>query len=168
MAKSIKTSGTKRVAKAARQHRPTEKQRSSNGGRAKNGTFLPGNSFGFKPGQSGNPEGRRGSIVDAIRHRLPKARRSNDGRTNAELLADVLFEEAIEGRNLQAVREILDRAEGKAMQGHDIEIKQWGHQERRDVLLRAARKLAEQHGVSEERALEVMCEARPELRQYVS
>src|SRR5262245_56675382 len=70
--------------------------------------FLSGNAIGkqFKPGQSGNPSGRRDAVTESLRRKLAEVRVQSDGRTNAELVADALLEEAIEKRNIQAIKEI--------------------------------------------------------------
>ena len=98
------------------------KQWAGNGQRDKKGRFLPGHSFGFKPGQSGNVKGRRDALADILRRRLPEVRDSKDGRSNAELIADALLEEAIYG-NIQAAREIFNRVEGRPKQAVDITVK---------------------------------------------
>lgn len=69
----------------------------------------------WKPGQSGNPSGRpkKLHITDAIRAEL--AREGPDGIPNDEAIARVLVELARAG-NLDAIREIADRTEGKARQ----------------------------------------------------
>jgi hypothetical protein len=93
--------------------------------RSSDGRFLPGNSLGrqFKAGNSAGAKGRRDSITDVLRRRLPEIRVEDDGRSNAELIADMLLEEAIEKGNIQAAREIFDRVEGKAKQAIDITVK---------------------------------------------
>lgn len=98
------------------------KQRVCNGHRDSRGKFLPGNAIGFKPGQSGNLNGRRDAVADQLRRKLAEVRVKKDGRTNAELIADVLLEEAIEKRNLQAIKEILDRVDGKPRQALDVTL----------------------------------------------
>ena len=98
------------------------KQRVCNGHRDTKGKFLPGNSIGFKPGQSGNLNGRRDAVADSLRKKLAEVRVKKDGRTNAELIADVLLEEAIEKRNLQAIKEIFDRVEGKPRLAIDVMV----------------------------------------------
>jgi hypothetical protein len=69
----------------------------------------------WKPGQSGNPSGRpkKLHITDAIRAELE--REGPDGIPNDEAIARVLVELARTG-NMEAIREIADRTEGKARQ----------------------------------------------------
>lgn len=113
----MKTAKPKTQAKEQTDNRRSE--------RASDGRFLPGNSIGrqFKPGESGNVKGRKDSLTDVLRRRLPAIRDKADGRTNAELLADMLLEEAIEGRNVAAAREIFDRVEGKPKQAIDLTVR---------------------------------------------
>ena len=82
--------------------------------RAPDGRFLPGHSIGkrWKPGQTGNPNGRRGSIRDLLNSLLDSS--FNDDYTRREVLALALFEQAMLG-NIAAIRELLDRAEGKPL-----------------------------------------------------
>lgn len=78
-----------------------------------------GNEFGestrWKPGQSGNPGGRpkKLHITDAIRAELE--REGPDGVPNDAAIARVLVQLARSG-NMDAIREIADRTEGKARQ----------------------------------------------------
>jgi hypothetical protein len=69
----------------------------------------------WKPGQSGNPSGRpkKLHITDAIRAELE--REGPDGIPNDEAIARVLVELARAG-NMDAIREIADRTEGKPRQ----------------------------------------------------
>jgi hypothetical protein len=101
---------------------PAEKQAAN---RRDNGQFAPGNSEGeitrFKPGESGNPNGRRGSVVDALRRKLAESNSQNNQRTNAEAIADQLIALACQGE-VAAIRELLDRTEGKPKQALDIDL----------------------------------------------
>ncbi len=69
----------------------------------------------WKPGQSGNPSGRpkKLHITDALRAELERT--GPDGVPNDTAIARVLVEIARAG-NLEAIREIADRTEGKARQ----------------------------------------------------
>jgi hypothetical protein len=97
------------------------KQAVSKRQRGEDGKFLPGNSYGrWKRGESGNRNGRRDAVTDHLRRKLALVRVKSDGRTNAELIADMLLEEAIENRNVAAAREIFDRVEGKPRQTLDV------------------------------------------------
>ena len=96
------------------------------------GRFLPGNAYGFRPGQSGNPSGSQGSIVTSLRKRLAVSGRKG---SPAEEIAAKLIEKACEG-DIQAIREILDRIEGKPRQAVDLALTDW-------------RAVAEQEGLNE-------------------
>ena len=71
----------------------------------------------FKPGQSGNPDGRPHSteISKALRARLTdKAIGDKFGRTYAEALADAWISEGL-GGNVAALASLADRVEGRPM-----------------------------------------------------
>jgi len=78
----------------------------------------------WKKGQSGNPGGRpkKTAITDAFRAVLERSVPNDpQKRTYAELIAEATARQAIRG-NVQAVREIADRTEGKARQAIEIEL----------------------------------------------
>src|SRR5687768_4947393 len=84
------------------------------------GKFAEGNKLGnrFKPGQSGNPKGRPRSITlsEAYRKLLAQVDESDPGgRTRAEVLAEQMYLKAKTG-DVQALREMADRVEGKPRQ----------------------------------------------------
>jgi hypothetical protein len=77
---------------------------------------------GFMPGKSGNPNGRpkRTPLTDVTREKLPqKIPDDPQGRTYAEAIVDKLIAMALSG-DIAAIRELHDRAEGKARQTIDI------------------------------------------------
>jgi hypothetical protein len=82
----------------------------------------------FKPGQSGNPNGRpkKALLSDALRRQLAITAPGMPERTQAEAIASALIAEAIAG-NVQAAREVGDRSEGKPAQAIalDLEVKDW-------------------------------------------
>lgn len=73
----------------------------------------------FVPGKSGNPAGRpkKLPITDAIRQELEKRGRYN--LTNDVGIARVLVQLALAG-DMDAIREIADRSEGKSRQRSEI------------------------------------------------
>lgn len=80
------------------------------------GRFTPGNAYRWQPGVSPNPNGRRGAITDRIRERLDGLMPGDpDSRKRKQVVADVLVDLACAG-NLQAIREVLDRSDGKVSQ----------------------------------------------------
>lgn len=89
----------------------------------KNGKFAGGNTVGnrWQKGQSGNPAGRPKSALlsDALRKQL--AETDKDGKSVAEKVAAALIQKA-KGGDVQAIREVFDRAEGKAQQSIDVEM----------------------------------------------
>ncbi len=70
----------------------------------------------WKPGQSGNPGGRpkRDAITAALRDQLQSKMPGRDERTVAEAIAFVLVKRALRG-DVRAIREIMDRTEGKPL-----------------------------------------------------
>ncbi len=82
----------------------------------------------FKPGQSGNPNGRpkKALLSDALRRQLAIALPGMSERTQAEAIAAALISEAILG-NVQAIREVGDRTEGKPAQAIalDLDVRDW-------------------------------------------
>ncbi len=94
-------------------------------GKQADGKFAPGNSIGkkFPPGTSGNPNGRPKltRLSEAIREQLSEAMPNAPERTVAEAIARTLIREAISG-NVQAIREIADRTEGKPKQAIDLDV----------------------------------------------
>jgi hypothetical protein len=82
----------------------------------------------FKPGQSGNPNGRpkKALLSDALRRQLAIAAPGMSEKTQAEAIAAALISEAIAG-NVVAAREIGDRTEGKPAQAIalDLDVRDW-------------------------------------------
>ncbi len=82
----------------------------------------------FKPGQSGNPNGRpkKALLSDALRRQLAEAVQGAPEKTIAEHIARALIREAVAG-NVQAIREVGDRTEGKPAQAIalDLDVRDW-------------------------------------------
>ena len=74
--------------------------------------FEKGNKIGnrWKKGESGNPNGRRNAARDILNKILDT---EIDDRTKREVLLDKLVNMANRG-NLNAIKEVLDRTEGKS------------------------------------------------------
>lgn len=134
-------------------------------GRGASGKFLPGNSYGkrWKAGESGNPSGRRGSLADALRRRLSVVRDDSDGRTNAELVADMLFEQAIEHGDIRAAREIIDRTEGRPPLAVEIEV----GDERREFYEALITELCAEYNLPRERVVEDILRRKPEAARWI-
>ena len=83
-----------------------------------------GEAHRFKPGQSGNPGGRpkTGALTRACRDVLERRVPGEKGRTYAEAIAERLAELALKGY-MPAMRELADRAEGRAGQTLEIETR---------------------------------------------
>jgi hypothetical protein len=96
--------------------------RNSRGGNPEN--LKP---FQFKPGQSGNPGGRRpkpltGALSELLARRVPK---DPKGRMYVQVIAQALIRKAAMG-DVRAAAEIADRVEGKAMRGVEMSGREGG------------------------------------------
>lgn len=80
--------------------------------RGDNGRFLPGNTQGWKPGESGNAKGHNPNSVTALL-------KETDALTNQQI-ADVIIKRVLKG-DYSFVREYLDRTDGKVTDTHKIE-----------------------------------------------
>lgn len=69
----------------------------------------------FEPGKSGNPEGRPKRPFKAALERALKRMQSGDDPAALEKLATKLVEKGLEG-DLQSIKEVADRMDGKAAQ----------------------------------------------------
>ncbi len=87
--------------------------------------FPPGNKIGnrFKKGETGNQNGRPKltRLTDALREQLAETNPDAPEETIAEQIARALISEAKTG-NVQAIREIADRTEGKPKQAIDLDL----------------------------------------------
>jgi hypothetical protein len=85
--------------------------------RRTDGTFAPGHSFGnrFQKGESGNEKGRPKltRLTDALREQLAEINPDAPEETIAEQIAKTLITLALSG-DLQAIKEVFDRCEGRA------------------------------------------------------
>ncbi len=126
----------------------------TNGKQTVNGKFPPGNKIGnrFQKGESGNPSGRPKltRLTDALREQLAEISPEVPEKTIAERIARALIREAVSG-NVQAIREIGDRTEGKPKQAIDL-----------DMQVSDWRTLAKNYSLSEE---DVINEARILIEQ---
>ena len=90
--------------------------------RDKTGLVEAGKPYSFKAGVSGNPGGRprRKPLSDAYREALEQVSPDDpQGRTYAQIIAERLIHSAMRG-NVQAARELADRAEGRTVQQVDL------------------------------------------------
>ena len=84
------------------------------GNKRENGQFARGNKLGnrWKPGESGNPNGRRNAYTDLIKdYSFTKV---ND-KERREIVVSKLFQLAERG-DLRAIQFIVERLEGKALE----------------------------------------------------
>ena len=80
--------------------------------RRSNGQFVKGNNEGqkFKPGQSGNPKGRNGSIADLFKELADVE--DDNGKTSKEKILNKIIKMAENG-SLKAAEMYMNRVEGK-------------------------------------------------------
>jgi hypothetical protein len=120
-----------------------------------NGKFAPGNSLGkkFPSGVSGNPRGRPKNthLTDALRQQLSELNPNASDQTIAEQIAQTLITLALSG-DVQAIKEVFDRCEGKPKQSIDLDVQATNWQEE-----------ARRHGITES---EIVRETRLLLAEY--
>jgi hypothetical protein len=78
----------------------------------------------WKPGQSGNPKGRPPkliSITSQLKEHLCEIDEATE-KTKAEIIVEKLIDLALAG-NLEAIKEIMNRVDGKVVERHEIENK---------------------------------------------
>lgn len=118
------------------------KETKTDGKQTVKGKFAPGNKIGnrFPKGETGNPNGRPKltKLTEALREQLSEINPDAPEETVAEQIARALISEAKTG-NVQAIREIADRTEGKPMQKVDL-----------DLQINDWRTLAQNYGVTEQ------------------
>ena len=95
------------------------------------GTFNGDHPWAFKPGESGNPSGKKKGdlnfkkLTDLMRH-IAQQKCTKKGLkklTWGEALVLRTFDHAIERGTPRLVREILDRIDGTVLQVHEVEAK---------------------------------------------
>ncbi len=127
----------------------------TSGQQAADGKFMPGNKIGgrFPKGASGNSAGRPRltKLTDALRQQIAAMNPNADDETIAETIAETLIQLALSG-DVQAIKEVFDRCEGKPKQSIDLDVQATSWQEE-----------ARRHGITE---AEVAREARLLLEQY--
>jgi hypothetical protein len=77
----------------------------------------------FKPGESGNPNGRpKGSIslVGILREKLAECPEGTDKKTYAQLLIQRALNIALQGGDVSMIRDIFDRIDGKPTGSLDL------------------------------------------------
>jgi len=121
------------------------------------GKFPTGNKNGkkFPKGVSGNPNGRPRltRLTESLRRLIAETNPHAHEETIAETIAQTLVTMALAG-DLQAIREVADRTEGKAKQAIDL-----------DIQATSWRDEAQKYGISE---AEVAAEARLLLSEFDS
>ncbi len=146
----------------------TANKQPNTSGRVAGGRFAAGNQHAFQKGRSGNPAGRPKTITlsEAYRRELAKVDPTDaQNRTFAEVLAEQAVVKAKTG-DVQALREIADRTEGKARQTITLSV------ERREQIERAIdrmidRAAAEGRALTREAAARALSHYVPEVNELI-
>ncbi len=121
--------------------------------------------YKFKKGQSGNPSGRPRSAIlsDALRCKLAEVDPIDEsGRTYAEVIAEQIIIRAKAG-DVQAIKEIADRVEGKARQTLSVTNDRRGQLEAMiESMITDAADVGEE--LTRDRAIMLLSPAVPELQ----
>jgi Family of unknown function (DUF5681) len=156
-----------RVAKAGALQQRQEQRKKTGQKRGPGKPFPKKNKWAFKPGESGNPNGRPKSITvaDALRRALKEVDpRDRAGRTLAEIVADQLIHLATKGRGgnikIRAIQEIVDRVEGKPRQSVEVHVPT-SEVERYESMIAGYIESAKEQGIelSREQAINYLAEA---------
>jgi hypothetical protein len=101
----------------------SKKQRTNSAKQVVGKPFEKGNEHAFKPGQSGNPNGRPKALLpsEELRARLKEKFPDRDDATYCRMMIEAFVDLAVAG-NVVAVREIFDRIEGRPKQQIDLTI----------------------------------------------
>ncbi len=97
----------------------------TDGKQTADGKFAHGNKLGkqFQPGESGNSAGRPRltKLTESLRRLIAETNPRAHEETIAETIAQTLVKMALAG-DLQAIKEVFDRAEGKPKQAIDLDV----------------------------------------------
>jgi len=126
--------------------------------------FEPGNKFGFRPGQSGNPGGRPKTkqFAEAARKWLASNYERSPHLSNAEALAEFLGKEAL-GGEIAAARVLIEYAEGRPRQALEIST-----DDRMRQIIEKALPMLTATGLNEEEAKRYLREFVPEVSTWIN
>ena len=122
----------------------------------------------FQKGQSGNPAGRpKNVLTGALRRKLEEVESGELGtRTNAEALADKLFDLALSG-NVEALKICFDRLEGRPRQTVSLTLDQREEYERMvETLIES--EAAEGRELARDMAIAALAQVKPEVEELLS
>jgi hypothetical protein len=83
----------------------------------------------FRPGQSGNPAGRPKQVATKLLREMASSSLSDDGETRLRRVVDQLLQKAESG-DLDAIKIVLDRLEGRPRQSVSLDLNQRDEYER--------------------------------------
>jgi Family of unknown function (DUF5681) len=141
------------------------KQRENSAKKVRGKPFSKGNPHAFKPGQSGNPQGRPRARVlsEYYREWLARPLPGDPARTFGDAIAEAVCRQAVEG-DVAAAREIADRVEGKPRQAIDLS----SEEQRRAMVERAVNELMTEANLSREQAIKELIEMVPESARWIN
>lgn len=132
-----------------------ENSQKTNGKQTADGKFAPKNKIGnrFPKGQSGNLQGRPKitKLTDSLRQQIAEINPDADDQTIAETIAETLIQLALSG-DVQAIKEVFDRCEGKPKQAIDLDVQATNWQEE-----------ARRHGIPE---IDIIAEAKLLIAEF--
>ncbi len=139
----------------------TNKQKSNTDGRKRKLANLKP----WKPGQSGNPNGRpkTRTLSEELRARLKEQYPGRSDATYGRMVAHKLVDLAIDGE-IAAIREVFDRTEGKPKHVVDVNVEE----RKREMVEDAITRLIEEAQVSRDEAIEQLMAIAPEMSAWIN
>jgi hypothetical protein len=147
---------------------PTKKNatvRTANSARTVRGRpFEKGHRWAWKPGQSGNPAGRPvDQITPHLRAIAKEQYPGQDEKTYGRMVAQALYERALMG-DVQAIKEILDRLDGKSKQTVAVETED----HRREFFENAIERMMTEGPMSRDEAVAAMIAVYPGASEWLN
>jgi hypothetical protein len=141
------------------------KQRDNSARKTSGRPFQKGNPYAFKPGQSGNPNGRpkTRTLSEAYRVMLGQPLPNDPkGRTFADCIAETIGLKAARG-DVIAAKEIEDRVSGRPKQTVDVTIEE----KKRELVNNAIEALMSEAGIQRDEAIEQLTTLAPEVSELI-
>lgn len=120
----------------------------------------------FKPGQSGNPAGRPKQVATKLIREMASELAEGSNETRLRRIVDALLTKA-EGGDLEAVKIVFDRLEGRPRQSVSLDI---GERERAERMVEGMieAEAAEGRECTREQAVAALSLFRPEVAEILS
>lgn len=122
----------------------------------------------FKPGQSGNPGGRPRQVATKLLREMSAAQveGAGDGETRLSRIVNQLLSKA-EGGDLDAIKIVLDRLEGRPRQSVSLDMNERERYERM-VENMIESEAAEGRELTREQAIDALATVSPEIEEILS